>query len=326
MNTRKIIFTTIISLLSLACHSQGILSLEFLKDTTPKGRQYIKLIFKADSLFKARNFQNAVEIYDRAHALKSYEKYPKFKAEDIRTLYMQNKIAKDEVKQAEPREYWYSKMHKQKVEREERKKLLAEGKTIETEKKKEILAENKKQQNNLTEVKKEEVKTFKADEKTKKDEEARLKAYEELKAKEEMEERQKAENEKKAKKEMETRVIAKDEKKKEKEKEIITISDIIIQKSKEEQEKRIYAQASVSLETKPEDEEKMIAAKYPNEKTIETIKEKTKTITQVIFNKNGRITIYLRVEHNWGQTFYFVKETGQPMMNVSRDYFDRYTR
>lgn len=326
-------------------YSQGVLSLEFLKDTTPVGRKYISLIFHADSLYKAHDFQKAVATYDEAYLLKPKQQYPRFKAEDIRTLYLKNDITKTEQKQGVPTEYAWSKRHREKTEKEERKKLIAEGKTVpelrkekqnpvtheKSEKKEPVKVEEKQEQkkDTVTIVKKEdEIKKFvpqPVDEKTKKEAEEKLKTYEDLKAKEAAEEKQKEEKQELAKKEMNVNVKT-DKKEVPLKKEITTISDIIVQKSREEEQKRINANVSMEQEMKPEDEQKLLAAKYPKEKTVETIKEATKTTTQVIINQGGIVTIYLRVAHNWGQTFYFVKEPSSQMKSISRDYFERFTR
>lgn len=340
MKNRFYFFLILLFLISPGGFSQGW-SLEFLKDTTLKGKQYIRLIFHADSLYKSRNFQKAIDVYNEAYALKPKEQYPRFKAEDIRTLYMKKDIVKIEKKQEETNEYAWAKRHREKMEREEKKKLIAEGKYVEKKKETTVLAANENKENKVvkketvvieekkeskkdpvaTEEKKE-FKTTQIDEKTKKDEEARLIKYKELKAQEETDKKKKADEHDKAKENIEVKT----EKNIKPEKEIVTISDVIIQKSREEEQKRIYANVSISQDIKPEDEQKLLAAKYPREKTIETITEKTKTTTQVIINKGGIVTIYLKVAHNWGQVFYFVKEPSSQMKSISRDYFERFTR
>lgn len=339
MIKKKYIVLIITLFFAVNAFSQGW-SLEFLKDTSQKGKQYIRLIFHADSLYKSRNFEKAIEAYNEAYAIKPKEQYPRFKAEDIRTLYMKKDVVKVE-KQEEVQEYAWAKRYREKMEREEKKKLIAEGKYVEKKKENIVVASN--EQKVKKEIKKEtvvvdkknetkketvvieekkEVKTFQMDEKTKKEEEARLKKYQELKAQEEIDEKKKADEHYKAKEniEVKTEINVKPEK------EIVTISDVIIQKSREEEQKRIMATVTSSQEYKPEDEQKILAAKYPREKTVETITEKTKTTIQIIINKGGIVTIYLKVAHNWGQTFYFVKEPASQMKSVSRDYFERFTR
>src|SRR3989339_379604 len=362
------IFLIFVLLWGFKTFAQSPLSLEFLKDTTPKGKEYIRLIFKADSLFKSRKFQNAIDVYEDAHALKPREVYPRFKAEVIRTLYLPNEIVKNEVKEVQPQEYRFSKKHREKIEKEQAKQLEKEGKKPEIKKDPVLIAENKKKEekkevvqekkeekkeekkiiaevkveNEKKEVKKEEKQEEKkmpvVDAKTKQDANAQLKAIEELKAKEEADEKRKKEEEVQAKEEIEIRMKQVEAKRLEekkdkpvetnikKEKEITTISDVIIKKSQDEEIKRIQAEASINTETRPEDEEALLKAKYPQEKSVETIKEKTKTTTQVVINKNGKITVFSKVEHNWGATFYFLKEPGQPIVNISRDYFERNTR
>ncbi len=60
------------------------------------------------------------------------------------------------------------------------------------------------------------------------------------------------------------------------------------------------------------DEEKInkeLAKKYPNTKTVENITAKHKKIKKVIINKNGKVTIYLKVMHDWGGIYYFVDKS-----------------
>ncbi len=75
--------------------------------------------------------------------------------------------------------------------------------------------------------------------------------------------------------------------------------------------------ATVNIEEKPQkksepviiDEEKInreLAQKYPDTKTVENITKKHKKIKKVIINKDGKVTIYLKIIHDWGATYYFV--------------------
>jgi len=60
---------------------------------------------------------------------------------------------------------------------------------------------------------------------------------------------------------------------------------------------------------------------YVNERTIEITKTEEKTTTKVIINKNNKITIYLKVNHNWGGIYYFIETTPKTLENISNAYF-----
>ena len=66
--------------------------------------------------------------------------------------------------------------------------------------------------------------------------------------------------------------------------------------------------------------------KYPNERTIEIIQEDFKKTTRVIMNRENRVTIYLKVEHKWGATFYFIDNKPYPMENISNSFFEVSTK
>jgi tetratricopeptide (TPR) repeat protein len=66
--------------------------------------------------------------------------------------------------------------------------------------------------------------------------------------------------------------------------------------------------------------------KYPNERTIEIITEDYKKITRVIINRDSLVTIYLKVEHQWGGIFFFKDNTPFPLENISKSYFEVTTK
>ncbi len=59
-----------------------------------------------------------------------------------------------------------------------------------------------------------------------------------------------------------------------------------------------------------EEENKRLVTTYPNKKTIEEIEKPGKYVTRVIMNINNKVTIYLKVKHSWGATFFFKDEIG----------------
>ncbi len=75
-----------------------------------------------------------------------------------------------------------------------------------------------------------------------------------------------------------------------------------------------------------EEANKKMLTKYPDSKTTEYIKSKNKNTTKVVINKNNRVTIYLKVEHNWGGVYYFIDNSHLGINNISitnREFFDR---
>lgn len=61
---------------------------------------------------------------------------------------------------------------------------------------------------------------------------------------------------------------------------------------------------------------------YPNKKTIEEVDKPGKHITRVIMNIDNKVIIYLKVKHSWGATFFFIDEVGQELKSISESYFN----
>ncbi len=75
-----------------------------------------------------------------------------------------------------------------------------------------------------------------------------------------------------------------------------------------------------------EEENKRLAKTYPNKKNIEEIDKPGKHITRVVMNIDNKITIYLKVKHDWGATFFFKDEIGGlELKNISETYFNLMT-
>lgn len=74
-----------------------------------------------------------------------------------------------------------------------------------------------------------------------------------------------------------------------------------------------------------EQEQKRLAKKYPAKKTVENIDQVGKHITRVIINIDNKVSVYLKVEHNWGATFYFKDETGLELRSINLQYFNLMT-
>ncbi|MBK8809019.1 MAG: hypothetical protein IPO21_21275 [Bacteroidales bacterium] len=65
-----------------------------------------------------------------------------------------------------------------------------------------------------------------------------------------------------------------------------------------------------------------LAKIYPTTKTIEVEEDMYKKVTRVIINKDNFVTIYLKVEHKWGATYYFIDRTPFDPENISSSFFD----
>lgn len=72
-------------------------------------------------------------------------------------------------------------------------------------------------------------------------------------------------------------------------------------------------------------EKKRLATVYSNKKTVEEIVKPGKYITRVIMNIDNDITIYLKVKHSWGATFFFIDEVGQELRSINEQYFNLMT-
>ncbi|HAM98819.1 MAG TPA: hypothetical protein DCQ26_09440 [Marinilabiliales bacterium] len=74
-----------------------------------------------------------------------------------------------------------------------------------------------------------------------------------------------------------------------------------------------------------EQEQKRLAVSYPNKKTVEELDQPGKHITRVIMNINQKVVIYLKVKHSWGATFFFIDEVGQELKSINEQYFNLMT-
>ena len=74
-----------------------------------------------------------------------------------------------------------------------------------------------------------------------------------------------------------------------------------------------------------EQEKKRLAETYTNKKTVEEIEKPGKQITRVIMNIDNNVTIYLKVKHSWGATFFFIDEVGLELRSINETYFNTMT-
>lgn len=81
-----------------------------------------------------------------------------------------------------------------------------------------------------------------------------------------------------------------------------------------------------TLESIEKDRQEELLQKYVNEKTVEVEKDDFKTITYVYMRNNGKVNVYMKVEHNWGATFYFINNYPYPNENITKAYFESATK
>ena len=79
-------------------------------------------------------------------------------------------------------------------------------------------------------------------------------------------------------------------------------------------------------EARKEPEMQQLKIKYPEQKTVLEIDQPGKHITRVIMNIDNKVSVYLKVKHNWGATFYFQDEIGEDnLRSISEQTFNKMT-
>ena len=74
-----------------------------------------------------------------------------------------------------------------------------------------------------------------------------------------------------------------------------------------------------------EAEKQKLRIQYPEQKTVLEIDQQGKHITRVIMNVDNEIHIYLKVKHSWGATFFFEEEVGEDMRSITEVTFNKMT-
>ncbi|MBR5168612.1 MAG: hypothetical protein IKW86_11190 [Salinivirgaceae bacterium] len=79
-------------------------------------------------------------------------------------------------------------------------------------------------------------------------------------------------------------------------------------------------------EARKEAEIQQLKIRYPEQKTVLEIDQPGKHITRVIMNIDNKVSVYLKVKHNWGATFYFQDEIGEDnLRSISEQTFNKMT-
>ena len=86
------------------------------------------------------------------------------------------------------------------------------------------------------------------------------------------------------------------------------------------------AMTAEEKEARKEAEMQQLRIKYPEQKTVLEIDQPGKHITRVIMNIDNKISIYLKVKHSWGATFFFEDEIGEDnLRSISELTFNKMT-
>ena len=79
-------------------------------------------------------------------------------------------------------------------------------------------------------------------------------------------------------------------------------------------------------EARKEAEMQKLRVQYPEQKTVLEIDQPGKHITRVIMNIDNKISVYLKVKHSWGATFFFEDEIGEDnLRSISELTFNKMT-
>ena len=79
-------------------------------------------------------------------------------------------------------------------------------------------------------------------------------------------------------------------------------------------------------EARKEAEMQKLRIQYPDQKTVLEIDQPGKHITRVIMNIDNNISVYLKVKHSWGATFFFKDEIGEDnLRSISELTFNKMT-
>ncbi|MBR6082452.1 MAG: hypothetical protein IKP62_05965 [Salinivirgaceae bacterium] len=86
------------------------------------------------------------------------------------------------------------------------------------------------------------------------------------------------------------------------------------------------AMTNEEKEARKEAEIQKLRVQYPEQKTVLEIDQPGKHITRVIMNIDNKISVYLKVKHSWGATFFFEDEIGEDnLRSISELTFNKMT-
>lgn len=240
---------------------------------------YNRTIKIANELYKNKHYNESIAYYKAAKRLDENEKLPQFRLEDIKTIFIKYDIASDR----EEAQKIIDKVQEKIASEDEQNKIDDFLYDIDTT----ALAENRKKQIKIDSLLAKN--TIKSKQQSKPISETKIKT----------------ENTTITHPVLYTKPVEKTNEPK-KNIEVVEEKPNIVQvpvENKETKPKKVNQSKPVIDE---EEVNRKLIKKYPDEKTIENIEKPNKKIKKVIINKNGKVTIYLKVVHNWGATYYFV--------------------
>lgn len=86
------------------------------------------------------------------------------------------------------------------------------------------------------------------------------------------------------------------------------------------------AMTNEEKEARKEAEMQKLRVQYPEQKTVLEIDQPGKHITRVIMNVDNKVSVYLKVKHSWGATFFFEDEIGEDnLRSISELTFNKMT-
>ncbi len=94
---------------------------------------------------------------------------------------------------------------------------------------------------------------------------------------------------------------------------------------KEEEPLKLSDMTEEEREAFIESEQVRLKKEYPNAKTVEELEKPGRHITRVIMHVDGKVTIYLKVKHSWGATFFFMDNPGLELQSINEIYFNKMT-
>jgi hypothetical protein len=316
---RNILSHKFILLITLLIFNINSFSQEFNKE-----QQYQQAMANAKMAFSAKKYSEAVVFYREALKIKPEAQLPRYKIEDIRTIYIEKELAK-----LEPKHEKQKKRDKKETKPQEdpiRKQAEIQADQI-------IAAETKIVENEMQELKIEAKAIDINDEDKIAIDTAKVNSIEPdrqtvLQKKESIVQSNidspVAKNPDISIKTIENKQVK-----------VENIQPVDTVKKQPEVKKPIQksietakAPTQMSAEEKKvwkQKEQERLKVIYPNKKTIEEIDKPGKHITRVIMNVNDEVLIYLRVKHDWGGLFFFIDNPGEDLRSISEQYFNQMT-